>query len=174
VNLEGAEHSRYSSQREALFELLFVGEVMKNLWQKGVYKLEVLKPQVDASGYDVVFELSSVVRHVQLKSTKRGSRLRSVKVNAALGDKPGGCIILAEFNPDTFQLGPFYWWGASACEGLPDILGFPLAKHTKGNATGKKLKRQNIRQIPRSKLEKLDTFEEVVKRLFGRALSPED
>jgi hypothetical protein len=70
-HMEGAEHSLHSSQREALLEHLFSGEVMRQLWLLGIFNLEVLKPEVDYSGYDLVFETGPIVRHVQLKSTQQ-------------------------------------------------------------------------------------------------------
>ena len=166
--MEGAEHSLHSSQREILIEHLFAGEVMRHLWLRGVYNLEVLKPQVDDSGYDLVLETASIVRHVQLKSTKRGSSLNHVNINLHLAQKPSGCVILIEFDPATLELGPFYWFGGPPAQRLPEISTFHAAKHTKGNAKGEKLERPNIRQIPRSKLERLDTIEQVVVGLFGR------
>lgn len=57
-----------SSHREALLEHLFAGEIMRRLWIAGVERLEVLKPQVDDSGYALVLEAGSIVRHIQLKS----------------------------------------------------------------------------------------------------------
>jgi hypothetical protein len=107
-----AEHSLYSSQREILLEHLFTGEVMQRLWLRGIYDLEVLKPQVDDAGYDLVFETASTVRHVQLKSTKRNSSLGGVNVSLRLAFKPSGCVIIIEFD-DTLVLGPFYWFGAA-------------------------------------------------------------
>ena len=35
-------------------EHLFVGELVRHLWLKGAASLEVLKPQVDDAGYDVL------------------------------------------------------------------------------------------------------------------------
>lgn len=164
--MEGTEHNLHSSQREILLEHLFAGEIMRYLWLRGVYDLEVLKPQVDDSGYDLVFEAGSTVRHVQLKSTKRGSSLASVTLNLHLAQKPSGCVILIEFDPKTLSLGPFYWYGGPPGHRLPDVSGFRTAKHTKGNSTGQKTERPNIKRLPRSKLKRLDTIEEVVSELF--------
>src|SRR5262249_19735118 len=47
-------HSTRSSHREALLEHLFAGEVMKHLWRRGDWRLEVLKPHVDDGGSDLV------------------------------------------------------------------------------------------------------------------------
>ena len=72
--MDATEHSLYSSYREALLEHLLVGELMRHMWVRGLGRLEVLQTQVDDSGYDLVLEARSVIRHVQIKATFRGSR----------------------------------------------------------------------------------------------------
>ena len=58
------QHTHFSSHREVLIEHLFVGEIMRCLSMRGISQLEVLQPQVDDSGYDLVFELNAIMRHV--------------------------------------------------------------------------------------------------------------
>jgi len=161
------EHSLHSSQRENTLEHIFIGDVMRTLWVSGVYDLEVLKPEVDDSGYDIVFETRSIVRHIQLKSTKRGSHVSSVNVQLQLGNKPNGCIIIIEFD-DKLNLGPFYWFGNPPGQSMPVISSYPIAKQTKGNAMGNKSQRPNIRKIPRKSFQELDSIDEVIECLFGK------
>ena len=75
------EHTVTSSYREILIEHLLVGEIMRRLWLRGITQFEVLKPQVDDSGYDLVLEANGVVRHVQLKSSFHQSATRQVKAS---------------------------------------------------------------------------------------------
>ena len=42
-----------------------------------------------------------------------------------------------------------------------------IGKHTKANAQGVKAERPNIRTVPLSKFERVDTVELLVTRLFG-------
>src|SRR5205823_10363964 len=93
ASMKASVHSTRSSHREALLEHLFAGEVMKHLWRRGEWRLEVLKPQVDDSGYDLVLEANAVVRHVQLKASFRGSRVRKTDINMLLAKKPSGCVV---------------------------------------------------------------------------------
>jgi hypothetical protein len=73
-------HSTRSSHREAVLEHLFAGEVMKHLWRRGDWRLEVLKPQVDDGGYDLVLEANANRQAWQLKSSFRGSTVDKVNV----------------------------------------------------------------------------------------------
>jgi hypothetical protein len=160
-------HSTRSSHREALLEHLFAGEVMKHLWRRGDWRLEVLKPQVDDGGYDLVLEANTVVRHVQLKSSFRGSKVAKVNVNVLLGTKPSGCVVFMWFDQQTLDLGPFLFFGAPPGQKLSDLLGMRIGKHTKANAQGVKAERPSIRTVPLSQFERVDSVEQLVARLFG-------
>lgn len=165
--MSSSDHSLLSSYREALLEHLFAGEVMRHVWLSGVKRLEVLKPQVDDGGYDLVLETDSVVRHVQLKATFKGSKVRRFTVNAGLAAKPSGCIVCLLFDDKTLNLGPFYWFGGAPNERLPDLTTFPIAKHTKGNAQGVKTLKPNHRVIPLSKFVLVATIPLLAAKLFG-------
>ncbi len=162
-----AAHSRQSSYREALLEHLFVGALLRTLWCAGPIPAEVMKPQVDDAGYDLVVEANGVIRHIQLKSSFRGAKTASQKVHLRLGEKPSGCVIWVVFEPETLDLGPFLWFGSSPGKPLPDIASFKVARHTKGDATGHKAERPMIRVIPKGRFKSLGTIDEVLAVLFG-------
>ena len=167
TGMDAQQHSLRSSHRESLLEHLFAGEIMKRLWIRGDWRLEVLKPQVDDSGYDLVMEANSIVRHIQLKASFTGSTIREAKINSLLGVKPSGCIVFMWFDPKTLGLGPFAFFGGAPGAKLPDISGLKVGRHTKGNAQGFKAERPNIRTIPLSQFEALPDVDAVVERLFG-------
>ena len=150
-----------------MLEHLFAGEVMRHIWLSGVRRLEVLKPQVDDGGYDLVLETSTVVRHVQLKATFKGSTVRRFTVNAGLSNKPSGCVVCMLFDEKTLNLGPFFWFGAAPREPLPDLSAFKVAKHTKGNSQGVKTLRPNLRVVPISAFEPVATIPLLSAKLFG-------
>ena len=132
-------NSLHSSRREKLIEHVFVGEVLRTLWRAGVHEVDVLRAETDAAGYDIVIEVESIARHIQLKSSARCSKTSKQKVHVALGSKPSGCVLWVMFDPSTLELGPFLWFGESPGTPLSDISDFPIAKHTKANAEGKKV-----------------------------------
>lgn len=59
------EHYLKSSFREKLIEHLFIGELLKTSWSHADYSLELSKPEVDVSGYDIIGESNRFVRHIQ-------------------------------------------------------------------------------------------------------------
>ena len=50
---------------------------------------------------------------------------------------------------------------------MPDITGFQVTQHSKGNAEGTKAERPNHRIIPPRQFEQLGTLDAVLERLFG-------
>src|SRR5438067_12986104 len=84
---------RDSSLREKLIEHVFVGDLLRLLWQRGALDVEVLRAEVDRGGYDLVLECNNVLRHVQFKSSHRGGKTSQVTVNLKLAGKPSGCVI---------------------------------------------------------------------------------
>ncbi|MEF9896942.1 MAG: hypothetical protein RR736_05625 [Pseudomonas sp.] len=163
------EHSLHSSYREKLIEHLLVGELLKFSWKTKDFSLEISKPEVDRSGYDIIAEANGITRHIQLKATFIGSATSTHKIHISLAKKPSGCVVLVYFNNETLDLGPFYYFGASPGQPLPDIENLKTAKHTKGNATGLKLDRPNIRVLNKGSFVKFDTINHLYSQLFGNA-----
>lgn len=152
-----------STYRERLVEQLFVGEVLRHLWGRGVHDVEVLKPVVAHSGYDVVLEYGRIIRHIELKVSNVGGKRKAVNVNVGLQRTPSGCVVWINVNQDDLELKPFWWYGAEPGIPLPSLEGFRVGKQPRGA----KRERSSIRQIPRSKFTRLETVAEVVQKLFG-------
>lgn len=160
-------HTHFSSYREMVLEHLFAGEVMRICWQRSRLRIEMLKSQVDASGYDIVLESGGVMRHIQLKSSHLSSHTARVPINIELTKKPSGCIIWMYFDQDTLKFAHFLWFGGVPNAPLPTLDSFKVATHNKHNAAGVKTERPNIRLVPKAAFVRVDSIEEIVTRLFG-------
>ena len=158
------DHAKNSMLRERIVEHLFIGEVLRRFWAKGVTDVEVLRSESDSFGYDLVMERGKIVRHIQLKTTLAGGKNDEVKVGLNLAEKPGGCVIWIFLSND-LGFNHFRWFGGAPGKQLPDI-GKTVAKHTKGNAKGKKTERAAHRVIRLNKFDKLGSLEEVLAHLF--------
>ena len=153
----------HSTLRERIVEHIFVGDVLRALWQRGVIDVEILRPEFDAHGYDVVMSRGRVVRHIQLTTQDKGK----VSISQALSEKPSGCVVWISLNKDSLALGPFKWFGGAPGERLPDISQYSNPKRATHNAQGVRPMRKNHRLLPSSAFTKLRTLDEVVERLFG-------
>jgi hypothetical protein len=164
--IEASAHSSDSSLREQALGHLFLGQLLTFMWCNGERDIEVLKSEVDRGGYDVVLESNRIIRHVQLKSSFRGSKVREVDVSTKLLRKPGGCILWLEFDPESLALERYYWFGGNAGTALPD-LGLRISRHSKGNSDGAKNERPIHRVLTRGRFEALRDITEVAEKLFG-------
>lgn len=160
------QHTEYSTYREKLIEHLFIGELLKLSWLHYKCSLEIAKPEVDNSGYDVIAESSGIVRHIQIKTSVIGGKTANQKVHLRLSEKPSGCIVWIYFDDITMSLGPFLFFGDYAGMPLPGITGYKTAKHSKGDKDGFKAERPNMRIIPKGKFKKIDSIEGIYEQLF--------
>src|SRR5258706_8212102 len=120
ARIEASAHSSDSSLREQALGHVFLGQLLTFMWQSGARDIEVLKSEVDRGGYDLVLEANGIIRHVQLKSSFRGSKVREVDVSTKLLCKPGGCGLWVEFDSDSLWIQRFYWFRGKAGTALPD------------------------------------------------------
>lgn len=161
-------HFLDSGLREKVIEHLFVGDLLCCLWHQGVRDIEVLRAEVDKAGYDLVLEANGIMRHVQFKASYRGAKTARVGIHTDLARKPGGCVIWIWFDPDSMELGPFLWFGGEPGKPLPP-LGDRVGKHTRGDSTGNKAERANIRMIGKGQFSALSTMDSVAQALFGES-----
>jgi hypothetical protein len=155
---------------EQLVEHVFISEVLQEIWYSFRKTVEVLRSEVDASGYDVVFEFNGVLRHVQLKTSTPNATAAGQKVNVALAEKPNGCVVWIKRHEDDrkpcrMKL-TYLFFGGKPGERL-SLAGFKVAKHAKANAKGIKTLRPAIRVVPKRQFKEIDTTKELVERLFG-------
>lgn len=162
------QHYLQSSYREKLIEHLFIGELLKYSWLHRGCRLEIARPEVDNSGYDLIAGESRQIRHIQLKASHLSARAAQQNVHTALAEKASGCIVWIYFNAETLELGPFMYFGDDLGRPLPDLSGFSIAKHTKANAEGVKAERPAIRRIPKGKFTVYNSVADLYEVLFGR------
>jgi len=164
------DHNRDASYREKVIEHLLVGELLRYLWERGV-AAEVLKPEVDAEGYDIVFEVRGVTRHVQLKASHASSSTARVNVHTSLSAKPSGCVVWSMFEPDRLRFVRFRFFGGSPGLAMPDISDLSAARHSRADSSGQKNVRDRLRVLPKGRFEELGSIAELAERLFGVAVT---
>lgn len=163
--------STQSVYREQLIEHLLIGELLKYAWLRCGAELEVSQPAVDRAGHDLVLDANGVTRHVQLKSSFIDGATNSQTIHLGLAAKPSGCVVWVQFNKKTMELGPFLLFAGDPGQPLPDIASLKVAKHTKGDASGVKRERPNLRVVPKAKFRLVANIQDLYRALFGGARS---
>lgn len=155
---------------EQLVEHAFISEVLQEAWYKFGKTVEVLRSEVDASGFDVVLECNDILRHVQLKTSGSTAKTAVQKVNTALCQKPSGCVIWLRRHEDRdtnrIRLSYLFFGGAPG-QPLPSLDRCRIARHTKANSKGFKAERLNVRVVPKVLFTPIATTQALVQRLFG-------
>ncbi len=159
---------RKSSFYEQLVEHVFISEVLQEVWFRFGQTVEVLRSEIDASGYDIVLEYNGILRHVQLKTSAIGAKTASQKVNVALATKPSGCVVWIVRQEENYRMRLSYlFFGADAGNPLTLHDKLKVGKHTKGNKDGVKAERQSIRVVRKARFDRIETTTELVTRLFN-------
>jgi len=172
IAAEGDASARFlkSSFYEQLVEHVFVAELLQEAWFRYKQNVEVLRSEVDNSGYDLLLECNQVLRHVQLKTSSADSKTAVQKVNGVLAEKPSGCVVwlVREEDEATCRMRLKYrFFGNAPNERLPSLERFRVAKHTKGDAQGIKKLRPAIRVVPKSEFGEVAGIGELLDKLFG-------
>lgn len=143
---------------EKLIEHLFLAEVLQECWFRRRRLVEVLRAEVDAAGYDLVLESEGVIRHVQLKASRKGARTSRQTINARLQERQGGCIVWVFYGVQvvTGRAQLTYRWREAS--DLPERRG----RHTRGGR-----ERENTRIIRKGEFEAVQDTAALVDRLFG-------
>jgi len=156
----------HSTLRERIVEHIFVGDALRILWHKDITNVEVFRSEFDAHGYDLAMAQRHIVRHIQLKTSLK--KPGKISIARSLAEKPSGCVIWIQITPD-LKLGPYYWFGGAPGSQLPDISKFPNSVRPTRNKKGERPIRENYREVPLSKFERIESLPEVLEKLFGEA-----
>jgi hypothetical protein len=154
----------HSSSREALIEHVFVAEILQEAWFAREQLVDVLRSEVDAAGYDIVFECGSILRHVQLKASESRGKTSRQTINTRLSEKPGGCVVWVVYSEriEDHRLDLSYlWFGGAPGQPLPDL------GHLVGRNPRSKTPRPGTRVVARARFEQVASTAELVERLFG-------
>jgi hypothetical protein len=154
-----------SSFRERLLEHAFVFAVLEEAWTRRRV-VDVLRPEVDA-GIDIVLECEGAIRHVQLKTTRRGSKVARQLVSTALSTKPAGCVVWLDFDEDEEGHLHLAYRFLGGPVGQPLALeGLRIAKHSRGDAQGVKHERPAVRVVPAGRFERVADVRALFDLLF--------
>ena len=165
MNSNNISDSLESSFRESLLEHVFLSELLQESWLRRERVVDILRPDVDRAGYDLVLECGGVSRYIQLKTSRLDAKTNRQTVNAKLADKLGGCVIWLFFDAKAGRVELEYRFFGGGPREKPN-LGSKTGKHSKANAKGMKAERANTRQINRGDFVKLSGVGELIDKLF--------
>lgn len=167
---ELTENFIHSSFIEKMIEHTFVSEMLQEAWIRKGMQIEILRSEIDNSGYDIILCSNNINRYVQLKTSDVSARTNMQNINTALLKKENGCVvwIVRHENLESGRYRFSYrYFGAPIGSDFPDTSKFRKAKHSRGNSLGVKNERPNILRVPRSSFKEIPDSQSLLEILFG-------
>lgn len=137
---------------EKLREYVFLSEILQEAWLRRNLTVDVLRPDVDNAGYDLVLQCGKDCRYIQLRSSKRGARTGQQTLNVNLAQKLGGCVIWMFETGSSDSVDLEYRFLGGGPNDFPN-LGDKTGKSTKANANGVKSERINTRTVKKNEFD---------------------
>ena len=134
----------HSSFLENLRLHKFLAEILQESWRRRQL-IDILKPEVDRSGYDLMLQCGEICRYVQFKTSKEGAKTSIQRISVKLAQRPGGCVIWMFQDDSAGSVGQYLFLGGGPNDNLE--LSDKTAKHAKANAQGVKNERPNYREV---------------------------
>ena len=166
---------RDSSFREKMLEHIFIAELLQEAWLVRGQTTEVLRPEVDNAGYDLVLECGRIRRYIQLKGSRLDGKAKSKDVNPKLA----GCVV---WNEERTRVVPDLGGKQGVCAQNPHFYELKLFDKLEGRATlqyrffgkgpaeyldlGGKQGVGNARKIPIGRFEKCTDVVKLFDKLF--------
>lgn len=149
-----------SSYIEKIIEHIFLSEILTIAWKMSKKKINVIRPEVDNSGYDLILECNGIMKFIQLKSSSEN--IKKQNINSKLFEKKEFAVILAIVDKEEMNIKEYYYYADKNIV----VTKLKSAKHNKANSKGVKTERPNIKEIPNSGFVKLNSIMELLEKLF--------
>lgn len=164
------ESSLHSTFYENMTEHVFLSELIQETWFGFNKKIDVLRPEVDDSGYDLALECNGRLRHIRLKTSSVAAQTARQTINAALAKKPSGCVVWIlrdEDRSDRRIRFAYRFFGGKPGRPLPSMKAFPEGKQAKGDAKGRRNERSTTRVLAKGRFKQVRNIRHLLELLFG-------
>ena len=161
--------TRYSSFIENMIEHAFISEIMQEAWIRNENTIEVLRSEVDDSGYDIVLSYGNITRFIQLKTSEQDGKTSKQKLNLSLSKRENGCIVWIVRSIDTSTMRfkfRYRFFGSRIGGEFPDVSSYNISRHSKADSKGEKKERGNFRDVPKGEFAEIENISELFSWLF--------
>lgn len=148
-----------SVMREKLCLHIFLSDIYKLCWKNEKYKdIQILFPEIDSSGADIVIVHKQVSCFIQLKSINKNSSTYKFPINKELFNQSSFCVLLFTLDEETISINYRIFK-------KKENLDYKNAKHSKANAEGIKKERPNIIELPKTEFADIRNTE-LIDKIF--------
>jgi hypothetical protein len=153
------KNTSFSTLRELLAENRFLSDLISAFWVNNLLDVEILRSDIDNSGYDIAVGYNEKVLYIQLKTKLVGGKTIEAPINIKLTNKENYAIVLMEIieAPEHNSVNiKYYWWHNKNEKAIDVFSDDKISKHTKANASGQKKERPNIRKVKYKEFDPID------------------
>lgn len=145
-----------------------VCELSSALWTNNpVASLQVFNSEVDDSGFDLVLKIGSVIRYVQVKQSRSGSKKTHCSVRLDFSKVVGSCIVLIAYKIEDLTITSCSLFANEPSSAMPEIKSYKASKSPgRRNAEGIRHIREHYRDVPISRFEGPFSMPDLLKNLF--------
>lgn len=166
--------TRESSYVANAVKHVWLARLLQLLWEHHPEtKVQIFHSEVDDAGYDIVLTWGSITRHIQLKASHLKAKRQAIDVHTALADAAGGCVVWMFYEPVTFDIRLYRYFGSNPNQQLPDLSRFKIAKRVFPNIEGIRPERKRIRSVPKRAFEGIANLPRLATKLFGMTFPDE-
>ncbi|MCY3794034.1 MAG: hypothetical protein OXG51_06625, partial [Gammaproteobacteria bacterium] len=135
--------------------------------RRGHFDTEILRPEFDAGGHDLVITANGVTRHIQLKTTILSGKQASWDASQRLADRPSGCLVVLHIDDQNLQIRRYRLFAGPPGGPLPDLTLYRAARQRKGDSKGPKVARGDRWAVPKGRFDIYEGAAGLYDALFG-------
>ncbi|QRM18433.1 hypothetical protein GBK02_02965 [Dechloromonas sp. TW-R-39-2] len=162
-----------SSYVENVLTHSMIAALAGELWRRDPeVRMDILRTEVDESGFDLVLTMSGRTRFVQIKQVNSEGKNKSFSVRTDFTLMPGSCVVVIVHRDFDLAIEGYRYFGATPNDPMPSVDGFnssvlPGRRDKEGN----KKVREHYRDIPGPRFRKLPSVSDLLDALFPNAAS---
>ncbi len=160
-------HVTHSRLRESITTHAFLAAIGTEIWRRGHFETEIVRPEFDAGGYDLAITANGVTRHIQLKAAILSSKQASWDASQRLADQPSGCVIVLHVDDQNLQIRQYGLFAGSPGQPLPELKRRRASKNRRKDPKGSKAARRNRWAVPKGRFDIYDEVAGLYNALFG-------
>lgn len=162
-----------SSYVENVLTHSMISSLAGDLWRRDPeVRMDILRTEVDESGFDLVLTMSGQGRYIQIKQVNSEGRNKNFSVRADFALMPGSCVVVIVHRDSDLSIEGYRFFGAALNKPMSSVDGFnsSILPGRRGK-DGNRRVREHYRDIPGACFTKLNSVSDLLEALFPETVS---
>lgn len=162
-----------SSYVENVLTHSMISALAGDLWRRDPeIRMDILRTEVDESGFDLVLTMSGLARYIQIKQVNSEGRNKNFSVRADFALMPGSCVVVIVHRDSDLHIEGYRFFGAAPNKAMPSVDAFNSSiLPGRRDKDGNRRVREHYRDIPGVRFTKLNSVSDLLDVLFPETVS---